>query len=34
MNNAPQHLKNTGDCWQDALFRKQSLERALKKGKV
>ncbi len=34
MNNAAQHLKKKGDCWQDALTRKQSLERALKSGKV
>jgi bifunctional non-homologous end joining protein LigD len=34
MNNAPQRLKKTGDCWQDALTRKQSLERALKSAKA
>ena len=32
MNNVPQRLKKTGDCWQDALKQKQSLERALKSG--
>ena len=34
MNNVPQRLKKTGDCWQDALKRKQSLEAALKAGKA
>jgi bifunctional non-homologous end joining protein LigD len=34
MNNVPQRLKKTGDCWQDALKRKQSLEAALKSGKA
>jgi bifunctional non-homologous end joining protein LigD len=34
MNNVPQRLKKTGDCWQDALKRKQSLEAVLKGGKA
>jgi bifunctional non-homologous end joining protein LigD len=29
MNNAAQRLAKTGDCWQDALSRKQSIETAL-----
>jgi bifunctional non-homologous end joining protein LigD len=29
--NAPQRLARTGDRWQDALERKQSLERALRR---
>src|SRR5262249_32167898 len=34
LNNAPQHLANTGDCWQDVLKHKQDLSRALKAGKA
>ena len=32
--NAPQRLAQTGDRWQDALERKQSLERALARTKA
>jgi hypothetical protein len=33
MANAPQRLAETDDRWQDALTRKQSLEKALAKTK-
>ena len=33
LTNAPERLARTGDRWQDALTRKQSLERALERSK-
>jgi bifunctional non-homologous end joining protein LigD len=34
ISNAPERLAQTGDRWKDALARKQSLERALGRGKA
>jgi bifunctional non-homologous end joining protein LigD len=34
LSNVPQRLAQTGDRWRDALARKQSLEKALDKGKT
>jgi bifunctional non-homologous end joining protein LigD len=34
ITNVPQRLAKTGDRWQDALERKQSLEAALKRTRA
>ena len=34
ITNVPERLGETGDRWRDALERKQSLERALKRVKA
>jgi bifunctional non-homologous end joining protein LigD len=34
ITNAPERLAQTGDRWKDALTAKQSLERALGRGKA